>query len=111
MKDSFFSGLLGERQAARYLKKQGMRIVARRYRTAHGEIDLIAREKDTLVFVEVKSRPRGLIGDGVRAVNSEKKRHLRYAAKAYLSENPCERVRFDVVEITAAGIRHIPNAL
>lgn len=111
MKSSFLSGLFGEGQAARYLKKQGMRILDRRYRTAHGEIDLIARDGDTLVFVEVKNRPRGTIGEGAAAVNRDKKRHLRYAAKAYLSENPCERVRFDVVEITAAGIRHIPGAL
>ena len=103
-------GLLGEWQAARYLKKQGMRIVARRYRAAHGEIDLIARDGDALVFVEVKARPKGTLHDGARAVNADKRRHLRSAASAYLAAHPCPRVRFDVVEITAAGPRHIKNA-
>lgn len=111
MNGSFLTGLIGEREAARFLKRQGMRILARRYRTAHGEIDLIARDGDTLVFVEVKARAKGRIDEGAQAVNREKKRHLRYAAQAYLSGHPSERVRFDVVEITAAGIRHIPDAL
>jgi len=47
------TGLLGELRAARYAKKMGMRILEKRYRTAHGEIDIIAREGDTLVMIEV----------------------------------------------------------
>ena len=66
-------GLLGEWKAARYLKKQGMRILKRRYRTAHGEIDLIAQDGGTVVFVEVKTRPDGRIGDGAAAVRKDKK--------------------------------------
>ena len=108
---SFASGLLGEIRAAQYLKKQGMRIAARRFRAAGGEIDLIARDGHTLVFVEVKSRPNGRIGEGAAAVDRDKKRRLRSAARAYLARHPQQDVRFDVVELSAAGLRHIRNAL
>ena len=103
-------GLLGEMRAARQMKKQGMRILERRYRTAHGEIDLIAPEGDTLVFIEVKARAKGKMGAGAQAVNREKQKHLRYAARHYLQTHPAGKVRFDVVEISAAGLRHIKNA-
>jgi len=110
MSSVFEIGLMGERRAAAHLKKQGMRILEKRYRTPHGEIDLIAREKDTLVFVEVKTRPSGNEGDGLLAVNAKKRGHLRYAAQVYLQSHPWEQVRFDVIEISAAGIKHIKNA-
>ena len=103
-------GLLGELRAARYAKKMGMRILEKRYRTAHGEIDIIAREGDTLVMIEVKSRPRGRMGEGARAVNRQKQQHLRFAAGQYLDTHAASAVRFDVIEISAAGIRHIKNA-
>lgn len=105
------TGLLGEWRAERHLKRLGMRVLARRYATPHGEIDLILRHGDVLVFVEVKYRPAGRMGDGAMAVDRKKKMHLRFAARHYLQGHPAESFRFDVVEITAAGIRHIPNAL
>ena len=110
MKESYLTGLIGEWQAARYLKRRGMRILEKRYRAAHGEIDLIAKDQDTLVFIEVKSRPRGKMGEGAQAVNREKRRHLRFAAGQYLQSHPAHAVRFDVIEITAAGLRHLKNA-
>ena len=103
-------GMLGEMRAARYARRHGMRILEKRYRTAHGEIDLIAREGDTLVFIEVKARPHGLMGQGTAAVNGEKRRHLRFAASQYLQTHPETKIRFDVMEISAAGLRHIKNA-
>lgn len=103
-------GLLGEARAERYLKKRGMSILARRYRAARGEIDLVAREGDTMVFVEVKYRPRGEIGEGARAVGAQKRARVRFAAERYLQAHPCARTRFDVVEITASGVRLIKNA-
>ena len=106
----FEIGLLGEKQAAAYLKKQGMRILEKRFRTPHGEIDLIAMDRDTLVFVEVKARARGGEGEGLLAVNAKKRGHLRYAAQFYLKSHPWEQVRFDVVEISADGLRHVKNA-
>ncbi|MBR3018017.1 MAG: YraN family protein [Clostridia bacterium] len=110
MSSVFETGLRGEKQAAAYLKKQGMRILHTRYRTPHGEIDLIAKDQDTLVFVEVKARPNGAEGAGLMAVNAKKRGHLRYAAQCYLQSHPCEQARFDVVEISAAGLKHIKNA-
>ena len=110
MKSVFEIGLLGEKKAAFYLRMRGMRILEKRYRTPHGEIDLIAREKDTLVFVEVKTRPRSPEGQGLLAVNAKKRAHLRYAALYYLKAHPWEQVRFDVIEITADGLQHIKNA-
>ena len=109
MMDAFSAGLLGEWQAARYLKRQGMRILEKRFRTAHGEIDLIAQDRETLVFVEVKFRSRGMMGEGVQAVNHDKRIHLRYAAEIYLKKHPTHQVRFDVIEITASGLRHVKN--
>ena len=103
-------GLLGEMKAARFLRRQGMRILARRYRAAHGEIDLIARDKNTLVFTEVKYRPKGGMGDGLFAVNRDKMEHIRKAAAVYLQAHPADEIRFDVIEISAAGLRHIKNA-
>ena len=103
-------GLQGENQAAVYLKRQGMRILEKRFRTPHGEIDLIAREKDTLVFVEVKARLASAEGQGLLAVNAKKRGHLRYAAQYYLRSHPWEQVRFDVIEISAEGLQHIKNA-
>ena len=104
------TGWLGEVRAAAFLRRQGMRILARRYRTAHGEIDLIVREGTTIVFVEVKTRPRGHLDSGLMAVNAEKRGHLRSAARAYLRAHGEAAFRFDVVEISAAGLRHIKNA-
>ena len=104
------TGLLGEIRAAAFLRRQGMRILARRYRTAHGEIDLIAREGTTLVFIEVKTRPRGRLDSGLAAVNAEKRGHIRYAAREYLRTHGQAAFRFDVIEISAAGLRHMKNA-
>lgn len=106
------TGILGEMQAMRLLKKQGYRILRWRYRAAGGEIDVIAREKDTIVFVEVKARPQGRMGEGIKAVNQDKRRRLRSAARAYLGKTGQENcaVRFDVVEFSRAGARHIKGA-
>ena len=87
-----------------------MRILEKRYRTAHGEIDLIARDGECLVFIEVKLRSKGKIGEGIQAVNCKKRDHLRFAASCYLEGHPADQVRFDVVEITTSGLRHIKNA-
>lgn len=104
------TGLLGEARAAMYLRRQGMRILERRWRAAHGEIDLIAREGNTIVFVEVKTRLRGRLDSGLQAVNAEKRGHIRSAARQYLREHNEAPFRFDVIEISAAGLRHIKNA-
>lgn len=103
-------GLIGEWKAARHLKKQGFSILQKRYRTDHGEIDLIAKDGDTIVFVEVKHRPSGRMGEGFQAIDKQKKKRLHYAAACYLASRPHSSVRFDAVEITSSGLRHIRNA-
>ena len=108
-------GARGEREAARYLRRHGFRIIVRGYQTPRGEIDLIAREGDTLVFVEVKTRRQGAPAE---AVTSEKQLRLTLAALRFLREHRLldQRVRFDVVAIVwpeagrAPAIDHIPNA-
>jgi len=98
----------GEHCAARYLRKQGMRILLRGYRTAQGEIDLIARDGDVLVFVEVKSRRRG---EPAEAVTSEKQRRLTLAALHFLARHKLlenQSARFDVVAIVWPDDREQP---
>ena len=106
------SGLKGEEAAERCLQALGMTTVARRYRAADGEIDLIMRDGETLVFVEVKYRPAGRPGDGLAAVGAAKRRRMTHAAAVFLLEGEYSGgpVRFDVVEITGAGALHVPNA-
>ena len=105
----------GERAAARFLRRQGLRVLMRGYRVSSGEIDLIARDGDTLVFIEVKSRRRGAPAE---AVTLEKQRRITFAALSFLREHRLleQRSRFDVVAIVwpddrrAPRIDHIRNA-
>lgn len=105
-------GLRGEKQAEDFLLGKGMKVLARRYRAQDGEIDLVMEDGTTIVFVEVKARPQGQPGDGLRAVTPAKMRRMTHAAQAFLIERELlnRPVRFDAVEITARGILHIPNA-
>ena len=109
---SYQAGIIGELRAEWYLKRNRIRVIGRRFRAAHGEIDLVAKDGDTLVFVEVKYRPLGRIGSGVEAVNADKRRRVRSAARVYLAVNHCTDVpvRFDILEISRAGCRLLKNA-
>jgi putative endonuclease len=113
-------GELGETLAATHLRKQGYKILVRRYRpkSRRGDIDIVAREKEVLVFVEVKTRSSEEFGRPVEAVGEQKRRHLRRAALDYLRRLGSPRLyfRFDVVEVvldndgeTARDIRLIRN--
>jgi putative endonuclease len=97
------SGRRGEDLAHRYLRRQGFIIVARNYRLSAGdaEVDLIARDGDALVFVEVKSRETAAYGPPERAIGEQKRRHLLRVAREYSKKTntPWERVRFDVVTV------------
>jgi putative endonuclease len=98
----------GEREAARFLRRHGFRILVRGYRTPRGEIDLIARDGDTLVFVEVKTRRSG---EPAEAVTPEKQRRLTLAALQFLKEHRLleQRSRFDVVAIVWPDGHHAPT--
>ena len=97
------AGRRGEDLAHRFLRKQGYVIVARNYRLSSGEAeaDLIAREGDDLVIVEVKTRATDDYGPPERAVGPEKQRHLIRVAREYArkTDAPWEQVRFDVVTV------------
>jgi putative endonuclease len=97
------TGRRGEDIAHRYLQRAGIVIVARNYRMAsgHGEMDLIGWERDTLVFVEVKSRQTEEYGAPDRAIGRQKESNLMRAAREYArhADVPWENVRFDVVNV------------
>lgn len=95
-------GIRGERRAARYLRRRGYRILARNFRAAGAEIDLVALDGETLVFVEVKTRRSEAAGSPLAAVDARKQARLRRAAEVYAARAGTQRpVRFDVVAIRA----------
>ena len=109
------TGSAYENRAAEYLAANGMRIKERNYRNRSGEIDLIARDGEYLVFVEVKTRQEGALVSGFAAVDAGKQTRVRKAAVQYWQAHPTElQPRFDVIEVTlsAAGakIEHLENA-
>jgi putative endonuclease len=107
------SGEWGEREAERLLSENGMKVIGRRVRFGpREELDLVAREGDTLVFVEVKTRKNETFGAPVRAVDREKRKALSRAAVHYLRRvgYPPVYLRFDVVAVVGnpeTGVRAI----
>jgi putative endonuclease len=117
---SLFAKILGkegEDRAARFLMKQGYRIIERNFRTRSGEIDLIAMHDGTVVFIEVKTRTSDAFGAPELAVNPRKQQRMVKAALGYIKYKKLHQVscRFDVVAILAAAhtekeVEHIQNA-
>ena len=106
-------GRHGEDRALAFLTKHRFKILERNYRTRYGEIDLIARDGTTIVFVEVKLRNTDEFGSPLAAVDRYKQQRLRRMAASYLQARGLyDRlpVRFDVLGITPTGIEHIKNA-
>jgi len=109
-------GRLGEAAARKHLRRRGLKFLTANFRSTHGEIDLIFRDADCLVFVEVKTRSTE---DWVRpaaAVNARKRRLISRTAMDYLKllDHPAIRIRFDVVEVLLSDgavreVRHVPN--
>lgn len=94
------TGKCGEDVAASYLKKMGYKIIERNYRNKIGEIDIIAKNKENLVFVEVKTRSSDKFGTPAEAVTYYKKQKIVNTAKYYLMKNPTElNIRFDIAEV------------
>ncbi len=102
-------GREGERLAALFLEKRGLVIVERNFRTRSGEIDLIARDKKELVFVEVKTRSGTEFGSALEAVDSRKCRQIVRVAQEYLLQHGgLDQVgRFDVIGILMADSVHV----
>jgi putative endonuclease len=109
---AFRLGLSAESRAALLLVAKGYRIVARRWKTPFGEIDIVARRRRALVFVEVKARTHP--DDAAEAVTERAKRRIIAAAELWLARHPDEvnrDIRFDVVLVTPGRIpRHVVNA-
>jgi putative endonuclease len=110
-------GALGERAAKRQLKRQGLKFLTANFRSPRGEIDLIMRDGDCLVFVEVKARSSEEWVRPAAAVDKERRGRLTRAALDYLRllRNPQVKLRFDIVEVllqdsAVREVRHLPNA-
>ena len=109
-------GEMGERAAKKHLQQRGLKYLAANFRSARGEIDLVFREDDCLVFVEVKTRVAGGWTRPAAAVNKRKRLLLTKCAFDYLRllKSPPIKIRFDVVEVlledeAVSEIRHLPN--
>lgn len=104
-------GKEGEQLAVEHLKKKGYKIIERNYRTPFGEIDIIAKDRDYLVIIEVKRRASDIFGEPLLAVNKRKQLKLKKLALYYLKclgkEYP---IRFDVISIKGDAVEHIENA-
>jgi len=98
-------GKLGEELALKKVKSLGYKCITRNYRCALGEIDLIAKDGDTLVFIETKTRKGKSLGYAKEAINDRKKRQLSKVALLYMKANNCCDIksRFDVVAINLIG--------
>jgi putative endonuclease len=110
-------GELGEREARRHLRKKGLKFLTANFRSSHGEIDLIFRDDDCLVFIEVKTRSSEEWVRPATAVNAERRGRLSRAALDYLRllGNPQVKFRFDIVEVllddgAVREVRHLTNA-
>lgn len=93
--------------AGRYLMEHGFAIHEYNWRCGHKEIDIVAQERDILVFVEVKSRTNEFYGKAVDAVTPQKMRRLILAAEAYVKMKKIDKeVRFDIVTVIGDGDNH-----
>jgi putative endonuclease len=109
-------GLIGERVAERWFLRAGWRVLQRRYRSGHRDIDLIVERGGVIAFVEVKARRGAEFGDPVEAVDWRKQHQLVRSAATWISRHgrPGEAYRFDVVGILVNGshvrVRHVADA-
>ena len=110
----------GEKRVAEFLRKNGFSVVKRNYQCRYGEIDIIAENKQYILFVEVKTRKENALISGIEAVNSHKQQRIVLAAQDYITKTLCEKQpRFDVAEVTvtekvdggmAFNLKYIKNA-
>lgn len=102
----------GEAAARAFLERKGAKVLEMNYRRPTGEIDIVARQRDVILFVEVKRRSSLRYGRPSEAVNRTKQLHILRTAQLYLQEKRLSDapVRFDVIEVLPGEIRHIENA-
>lgn len=111
------AGKIGENAAKKHLRRSGLKFLTANFRTDRGEIDLVMRDQDCLVFVEVKTRSSEEWTRPAAAVDKERRARLTRAGLDYLRliRNPPVKVRFDIVEVLlhegqVREIRHLPNS-
>ncbi|MDH5185935.1 MAG: YraN family protein [candidate division WOR-3 bacterium] len=116
MSDKISLGKQGEKIALSYLKSKRFKIIEKNLRNRFGELDIIAQDKKTLVFIEVKTRTSEAFGNPIQGIDKRKQYRLRMLAQKYIAEKGLleQEVRFDVLGILQTGkqtkIEHIPNA-
>ena len=109
-------GELGERIAERWLRRSGWRVIQRRFRSGHRDIDLVMERDGTVAFVEVKARKGASFGQPVEAVNWKKQKELTKSAQVWIDRHgrSSEVYRFDVVGVLVSDgrvrVRHVPDA-
>lgn len=111
-------GALGERHAARALRAKGLRLLEANYRRKQGELDIIAREGETLVFVEVRTRTNTAYRTPFESVNTHKQKQIARMGRYYRRDRRLEEcyIRYDVVEVIATPegkvmeVNHFPGA-
>lgn len=110
-------GELGERIAARWLERQGYEVLARRWRSGHRDIDVIATRGGTVVFIEVKTRAGLEFGDPVEAVHLQKRRSLIRSAREWTARRDSadvQQYRFDVIGVLfrdrSVWVKHVESA-
>jgi putative endonuclease len=110
-------GVLGEQAAKKHLRKRGLKFLTANFRSARGEIDLVCRDGDCLVFVEVKTRSSEDWTRPAASVDARKRRLLSQTALDYLAliGHPPVKIRFDIVEVLLSDgevreVRHLPNS-
>lgn len=111
-------GDYGEKLARRYLRSRFYRILETNYKTNHGELDIIASRGKHIIFVEVKTRKQehtAVYGRPAKAVDYNKRQHMRYSIKSYLARSNTKlSPRIDIIEVYLSGkghrIEHIKNA-
>lgn len=116
--DHLRKGMFGERAAEHYLRQRGLKFLVRNYASKRGEIDLIFRQGQCMIFVEVKTRSHEKWSRPATAVNAQKRKLISQTAMDYLKQLhfPICKLRFDIVEVLLTEdeqvreIRHLPNA-
>lgn len=118
MRDNFHNkqiGKYGEDLACKYLEKIGYNIISRNFYTSNSEIDIVAQNKEEIIFVEVKSRMSKKYGNPIESVDNYKQKHILDASKYFIYKNKLENqnIRFDIIEVYINDkgnfINHIKN--
>lgn len=112
-------GMRGENIAVKHLLSQGYVILERNYRSRHGEIDIVSKHNNTIVFVEVKTRSSLSYGRPIESIDYKKIKHLQYTAQGYMQWKGLynQGCRFDAIEVvigsfgTKPKINHIQNII